>query len=152
MHPTSVQFNSAPQLCSTLCYPMNCSQALLSFTISQSLLKFMSTESVMLSNHLIPCHPFLSLPLIVLSIGSFPLSQLFASGGLNIGASVSASGISPLLWISEYSGFISFRIDCCPLISLLSKGLSRVFSSITVQKDQFFGAQLSLWSNSHILT
>ena len=50
----------------------------------------------------------------------------------------------------EYSGLISFRIDC--LISLESKGLSRIFSSIAVQKHQFFGAQPSLWSNSHICT
>ena len=51
---------------------------------------------------------------------------------------------------SEYSGFISFRID--GLISLLSKGLSIVFSSITIQKNQYFGIQLSLWSNSQIRT
>ena len=50
----------------------------------------------------------------------------------------------------EYSGLISFRIDC--LISLESKGLSRVFSSITVQKHQFFSTQPSLWSNFHICT
>ena len=50
----------------------------------------------------------------------------------------------------EYSGLISFRIDC--LISLLSKGFSRVFSSTIVWKHQFFGAQPSLWSNSHIHT
>ena len=48
---------------------------------------------------------------------------------------------------NEYSGLISFRIDC---LILLSKGLSRVFSNTTVQKHQFFGAQPSLWSNSHI--
>ena len=52
---------------------------------------------------------------------------------------------------NEYSGLISFRIDCLTvLISLLSKRLSGVFSSTTVQKHQFFGATPSLWSNSHI--
>ena len=49
---------------------------------------------------------------------------------------------------NELSGLISFRVDW--LISLLSKGLSRVFSSTTIQKHQFFGTQPSLWSNSHI--
>ena len=51
---------------------------------------------------------------------------------------------------NEYSGLISFRMDW--LISLQSKGLSRVFSNTTVQKHQFFGTQLSLWANSHIHT
>ena len=54
-------------------------QASLSFTISQSLLKRMSIESVMLSNHLVLCHPLLLLPSIFPSTGSFPMSQLFAS-------------------------------------------------------------------------
>ena len=49
---------------------------------------------------------------------------------------------------NEYSGLISFKIDWFDL--LLSKGLSRVFSSMTTQKHQFFGSQPSLWSNSHI--
>ena len=52
---------------------------------------------------------------------------------------------------NEYSGLISFRIDCFDLL-LQSKGLSRVFSSTTIQKHQFFGTQSSLWSNSHIHT
>ena len=77
--------------------------------------------------------------------GSFPMSQLFTSGGRSIGVSASTSVLpmntqdwSPLEW------------TC--LSSLQSKGLSRVFSSITVQKHQFFGTQLSLQSNSHIHT
>ena len=65
-------------------------QASLSFTISQSLLKLMSIESMMPSIHLILCHPLL-LPLVFLSIGSFPESQLFPSGGHSIGVSASAS-------------------------------------------------------------
>ena len=76
---------------------------------------------------------------------SFPVSQFFILGGQNIGASVSASvlpmniqGWSPLGW----TGWISLQ----------SKGLSRVFSNSTVQTHQFFSAQLSLWSNSHIHT
>ena len=72
------------------------------------------------------------------------MSQLFTSGGQTWSFSFS---ISPS---NEYSGLISFRIDC--LISLQSKGLSRVFSSTTVQKHQFFCSQPSLWSSSHIHT
>ena len=117
-------------------------QTPLSFTVSQSLFKFMFTESVMLSNHLILCHFLLPLPSI------FPSTRVFTSeSALHIKWpkfwSFSLS-VSPS---KEYSGLISFRIDW---ISLQSKGLSRVFSNITVQKHQFFGAQPSLWSNSHI--
>ena len=77
--------------------------------------------------------------------GSFPMSQSFASGDQSIGVSASASVLPMNIqdWSpSEWTG----------LISLQSKGLSRVFSNTTVQKHQFFGAQLSLWSNSHIHT
>ena len=66
-------------------------QASLSFTISWSLLKLMSTESVMPSNHLILCCCFSSCPQSSPASGSFPVSQLFASGGQSIGASASAS-------------------------------------------------------------
>ena len=66
-------------------------QAFLSLTNSWSLLKLMSIESVMPSNHLILCHPLLLLPQSFPAAGSFPMSQLFASGGESIGASVSAS-------------------------------------------------------------
>ena len=72
----------------------------------------------------------------------FPLSQLFASGGQSIGASASAS-VLPMN-IQDW-----FPLGWTGLISLLSKGLSRV-SSTVVQKCQFFQAQPSLWSNSHI--
>ena len=77
--------------------------------------------------------------------GSFQMSQLFASGGWNIGVSVSAS-ILPM----NIQGWVSFRLT--GLISLLFKGLSRVFASITVWKHQFFSALLSLWSSSCICT
>ena len=76
--------------------------------------------------------------------GSFPMSELFASGQ-SIAASASAS-ILPLN-IQDW-----FPLGLISLISLLSKGLSRVFSSSTVWKYHFFGAQPSLWSNSHIWT
>ena len=87
--------------------------------------------------------PFFSCPQSLPASGSFPMSQLLAWGGQSIGVSASASVFpmntqdwSPLGW----TGWISLQ----------SKGLSRVFSSTTVQKHQFFGAQLSLPSNSHI--
>ena len=66
-------------------------QASLSFTNSQSLLKLLSIDSVVPSNHLILCHSLLLLPSIFPASGSFPKSQLFASGGQSIEASVSAS-------------------------------------------------------------
>ena len=71
--------------------------------------------------------------------GSFQMSQLFASGGQSIGSSASAS-ILPM----NSQGW--FPLGLTGLISLLSKGLSRVFSSTTIQKHQFFGFQSSLWS------
>ena len=113
-------------------------QASLSITISQSLLKLMSIEGVMPSNHLIPFSSCLqSFPVS----GSFLMSQLFASGGQSIGVSASAS-VLPMnaqdwfLW--GLTGLISFQ----------SKRLSRVFSSTTVWKHQFFSTQPSLWFNS----
>ena len=75
--------------------------------------------------------------------GSFPMSQFFASGGRSIGASASAS-VLPM----NIQGW--FPLGSTGLISFQSEGLSRVFSSTTVQNHQFSGAQPSIWSNSHI--
>ena len=116
-------------------------QASLPVTIYQILLKIMSIESVMPSNHLILCYPLLLLPL--LASGSFLMSQFFTSGGQSIGASASASILPVNIqdWLpSRLTGWISLQ----------SK--SRVFSNTTVQNHQFFGAQISLWSNSYIHT
>ena len=77
--------------------------------------------------------------------GSFPVSQFFTSGGQSIGVSASAS----VLPVNIQD---SFPLGWTGCISLQSKGFSRVFSNTTVQKHQFFGTQLSLWSNSHIHT
>ena len=76
---------------------------------------------------------------------SFPMSWLFALGGQSIGASTSA-----LVLPMNIQGW--FPLGMTNLISLLPKGLSRVFSSTTVQKHQFFGSQSSLWSKSHVPT
>ena len=116
-------------------------QASLSFTNSQGLLKLMSIETVMPTNHLIFPSCLQSFP----ASGSFLMSWLFVSGGQSIGASASASVLpmniqdwSPLGW----TGWISLQ----------SKGLSRVFSNTIAQKHQFFSAQISSQSNSHIHT
>ena len=77
--------------------------------------------------------------------GFFPVSQFFTPGGQSIGASASASAVP--MNIQD-----SFPLGLTGLISLQPKGLSRVFSNTTVQKHQFFGTHLSLWSNSHIHT
>ena len=117
-------------------------QASLSFTISWSLHKYMSIKSVTLSNHLILCHPLLFLPSI------FPSIRVFSNESVlhirwpkywSFSFSISPS--------NEYSGLISFSIDWFDL--LLSKRLSRVFSSTTIRKHQFFLA-LSLLLRLHI--
>ena len=137
-----VQLLSHVQLFVTL-WTAEC-QAPLFSTISQSLLKLMSIELVMLSNHLILCCPLLLLPSIFPSIRVFSnRSALCIRWPKDWSFSFS---ISPS---NEYSGLIPLGLT--GFISFVSKGLSRVFSSTTVQKHQF-GAQLSLWSNSHIHT
>ena len=110
-------------------------QASLFFTISCNLLKLMSIESVMPSNHLILCRPFSSCPQSFPASGSFPMSQFFASGDQSIGVSASAS-VLPMN-IQDW-----FPLGWTGLISLQSKGLSRVFSNTTVEKHQFFSTQL----------
>ena len=110
---------------------------------SQSLLKLRSIKSVMLPSRLILCCPLLFLPLSFTESGSFPMSQLFASGGQSIRASASAS-VLPM----NMQGW--FPLGLTGWISLLSKRLSRVFSNTTILKHQFFGTQLYLWSNSHL--
>ena len=112
------------------------SQASLSITNSQSLLKLMSIELVMSSNHLILCCPLLLLPSIFPSIRAFQMSQFFVSGSQSIGVSASVSVL--LMNIQDW-----FPLGWAGCISLLSKGLLRVFFNTTVQKHQFFGAQLS---------
>ena len=134
---TYVQFSSVAQSCPVLCDPWTVArQASLSITNSWSLLKLKSIESVMPSNHLILSHPLLLPPSVFSSIWVFSNELVllirwpkYWSFSFNISPS------------NEYSGLISFRIDW---ISLQSKGLSRVFSNTTVQKNQFFSTQLSL--------
>ena len=118
-------------------------QSSLSFTISWSLLKLMSIELVMPSNHLILCCPLLLLPSVFLSIRVFSNES-----GLRIRwPKFRSFSTNPS---NEYSGLNSFRLT--DLISLQSKGLSRVFSGTTIQNHQFFSHQPSLWSNFYIHT
>ena len=101
-------------------------QASLSIINSRSLLKFMSIKLVMPSNHFILCHFLILLPSIFPSIRVFSMNHFFASGGPSIGASTSAS-VLPMN-IQDW-----FPLGLTGLISLQSKGLSRVFSNTTVQ-------------------
>ena len=97
------------------------------------------------------CHPTISSSVIpfssclqsFLASGSFPMTQFFTSGGQSIGAWSSASDLP--MNIQDW-----FPLGLTGLISLQSKGLARVFSSTSVQKHQFFGTQISLYSKSHI--
>ena len=89
--------------------------------------------------------PFSSCPQSFPASGSFQMSKFFASGGQSIRVSASASVL--LMNIQDW-----FPLGWTGWISLQSKGLSRVFSNTTVQKHQFFTAQLYLWSDSHIHT
>ena len=125
-----VQFSSVQSLSRVWLFPTPWTAAC---QASLSITKLMSIEFVMPSNHLILCCPLLLLP----ASGSFQMSQLFVSGGQSTGVSASTSVLpintqdwSPLGWTAW--------------ISLQSKGLSKVFSNNTVQKHQFFSAQLSL--------
>ena len=119
--------------------------ASLSITNFQSSRKLMSIESVMHSSHLILCRPLLLLPKIPPRIRIFENESTlhkkwtkYWSFSFSISPSKENPGLSPLKW----TGWISMQ----------SKGLSRVFSNTTVQKHQFFGAQLSSQSNPHIHT
>ena len=133
--------------CLTLCDPMDWSTP--GFPIFHYLLEF-AQNSCPLSWW---WHPTISSSVTLFSSchqsfpasGSFPVSQLFTSDGQSIEASVSAS-VLPV----NIQGW--FPLGLTGLISLLSKGLSRVFFSTTIQKHQFFGTQSTLWSNFHICT
>ena len=118
-------------------------QASLSFTISQSLLKLMSIESVMPSHHLAFCHP-----LLLTSI--FPSIRVFSNDSALCMRSKYWSFSFSISLSNDYSGLISFRMDWLDLLAV--QGTLKSFLQHTIQKHQFFGAQLSLWSNSHICT
>ena len=124
---------SVAKPCPTLFTPWTAAcQASLSFPVSWSLLRFMSIELVMLSNHLILCHPLLLLPSIFPSIRIFSSeSALHIRWPKNWSFSISISASS------EYSGWTSFRIDWFDLFAVQGT-LKSLLSSTTVQKHQFF--------------
>ena len=141
---SSDQFSSVAQSCPTLCDPMNHSTP--GLPVQHQLPEFTQWTSQW-------CHPAISSSVIPFSYypqslpasESFPMSQLFTWGGQSTGVSALASLLpkkSQGWFPSEWTGWISLQ----------SKGLSRVFSNTTVQKNQFFGAQPSSQSNSHIHT
>ena len=140
---SSVQFLGSVWLFATPC--TEACQASLSITNSRGLLKLMSTELVLPSSYLILCPPLLLLPSIYPSIRVFSNESFLRIRW-------------PKQWSFSFSSVFPMNIqDGFPLgwtdwISLQSKGFSRVFSNTTVQNHQFFHAQLSLWSNSHIRT
>ena len=140
--------SSVTQLGLTLCNPMAAAcQASLSITSSQGLLKLMSIESVMPSNHLILCHPLLLLPSIIPSIRVFYNESVLSLRWpkyWNFSFSISPS--------DEYSGLISFRIDWFDLLAVQGTLKSLLQQHNSKAPFFFFGAQLSLWSNSHIHT
>ena len=137
---SSVQFSRS--VCWLFCHLMDCSMP--GFPVLH-LTEFAQTHVHWVGDAIQPSHPLLPPSPPFPAWGSFPVSQLFASGGQSIGASTSAS-VLPMS-IQDW-----FLLRLTGLISLQSKGLSRVFSNTTVQKHQFFSAQPSLWSNSHIHT
>ena len=109
-------------------------------TVLWSLLKFMCIESVMLSNHLILCHPLL-LPSILPSI------SLFQWVGCSHQVAKYRSFIFSSSPSNEYSELASFRIDWSDLLAV--QGILKSSSSTIIGKHQFFGTQPSWWSNSH---
>ena len=142
----SVQFSSVAQSCPTLCDPMNCSTP--GLPVHHHLpdsLRLTSIESVMPSSHLILCCPLLLLPPIPPSIRVFS-----SESTLRMRWPKYSSFSFRIIPSEEDRGLISFRMDWLDLLAF--KGLSRVFSNTAVQKHQFFGAQLSSQSNSHIHT
>jgi len=143
----SVQFSSVAQSCLILWDPMNLSTP--GLPVHHQLPEFTQTHVHGVGDAIQPSHP-LSSPCPPASNpsqhqGSFPMSQLFAWGGQSTGVSVSASVLPMNTQDWSPLGGIGW-------ISLQSKGLTRVFSNTTVQKHQFFCAQLSSQSNSRIHT
>ena len=139
----TVQFSSVAQSCPTLCDPMDCSMP--GFPVHYQVLEFTQTHVYWVIDAIQPSHPFLLQPSIFPSIRVFSNESVlhirwrkYWSFSFSISLSMNTQDWSPLGW----TGWIS----------LPSKGLSRVFSNTTVQKHQFFSAQLSLESNSHMHT
>ena len=138
--------SSVTQSCLTRCDPMNHSTpGLLSITNSRSSLRLTSIEKVMPSRHLILGRPLLLQPPIPPSIRVFSNES-----ALRMRWPKYWSFSFSIIPSKEHPGLVYFRMDWLDLLAV--QGTSRVFSNTTVQKHQFFGAQLSSQSNSHIHT
>ena len=142
---TSDQIRSVAQLCPTLCDPMNHSMP--GLPVYHQLPEFTQTHVHRVSDAIQPSHP-LSSPSPLAPSPSQHQSLFFSTLRMRWPKYWSFS--FSIIPSKEHPGLISFRMD--QWISLQSKGLSRVFSNTTVQKHQFFGAQLSSQSKSHIHT
>ena len=143
----SLQFRSVAQSCPTLCDPMHCSTPGLPVhhQLPESTPTHVQLESVMPFSHLILCHPLLLPPSI------FPSIRVFSNKlVLRIRWPKYWSFCFSLSPSNEHPGLISFRMDWLDLLAV--QGTLESLLHTTVQKQQFFGAQLSLWSNSHIHT
>ena len=143
---STVQFSSVAQSCPTLCDPMNHSMP--GLPVHHHLPEFTQTHVHWVRDAIQPSHllssPSPPAPKSLTASESFPMSQLFAWGGQSNGVSALASFLPKNTqgWSSEWIGWISLQ----------SKGFSRVSSITTDQKHQFFSAQPSSQSNSHIHT
>ena len=140
--PIFTLFSSVSQSCPALCDPMDYSMP--GFPVHHQLLEFTQThviESVMPSNHLILCCPLLLLLSIFPSIRVFTNESLFTSGGQSIGASASVS----VLPVNTQDWF---HLGWTDLISLQSKGLSRIYSNTTAQKHQYSSALSFLYGST----
>ena len=136
---------SIVQSCLILCDPMNCGMS--DFPILHYLPDFAQTHVHWVSDAIQPFHPLLPSSPLSLSLsqdqGLFQWVGSLHQVAKELGASASVLPMNIQYW---------FPLGLTDWISLQSKGLSRVFSNTTVQKHQFFGTQLSLWSNSYIHT
>ena len=150
MVESSVQFSSVTQSCLTLCDPMDCSTP--GLPVHHQLLEFTHTHVHGVGDAIQPSHP--------LSSPSPPAFNLSQHQGLfkRVSSLHQVAKVLEFQLVSASASVLPMNIqNWFPLgwtgwISLLSKGLSRVFSNTTVQKHRFFSVQPSLWSNSHIHT
>ena len=145
-HNSVHQFSSVAQSCPTLCDPMNHSTP--GLPVHHQLPEFTQTHVHQVGDaiqHLILCHPLLLLTLFPPSLRVFSNEST-----LHMRWPKYWSFSFSIIPFKEHPGLISFRMDWLDLLAV--KGLSRVFSNTTVQKRQFFGAQLCSQSNSHIHT
>ena len=137
-HFSSVQFSSGTQSCLTLCDPMNCSTS--GLPVYHPLLEFIQTHVPWVSDAIQPSHP--------LSSPSSPAFNLSQHQGLFqwVSSLIQVASASASVLLVNIQDWFPLRLTG---LYLQFKELSRVSSNTTVQKHQFFGTQLSLWSNSY---